>query len=326
MKWKNLQMPRGAQKEESSYSATYGKFIIEPLEQGFGVTLGTALRRVLLASVQGASVVSVRIDGVLHEFSTIPGVVEDVPEILMNIKQLKIKLNADEDARIRLDIQGEGEVTAANIESNPDVEILNKNLHIASLNGDAHLSMELNVHEGRGYRPAETNKKADDPIGVIPIDSHFSPVEKVNIKVDQARVGDRTDYDKLILEIWTDGTMTPDDSLAYAAKMLQNHLNIFINFEGDLATAEEVKVDENKNRVRNLLNMRVDELELSVRSSNCLRLANIHTLRDLVKNQESDMLKYKNFGKKSLVELNQILHNLSLHFGMEVGQYEDEKR
>jgi DNA-directed RNA polymerase subunit alpha len=244
----------------------------------------------------------------------------------MNLKQLKIKLNADEEARLRIDVQGEGEVTAANIESNPDVEVLSKNLHIATLNGNAHLSMDLYVHEGRGYKSSETNKKPDDPIGVIPIDAHFSPVQKVNFKVDQARVGDRTDYDKLILEIWTDGSMTPEDTLAYSAKMLQNHLNIFINFEGDLATAEEVKVDENKNRIRNLLNMRVDELELSVRSSNCLRLANIHTLRDLVKNQESDMLKYKNFGKKSLVELNQILHNLGLHFGMDVAQYDEEKR
>jgi DNA-directed RNA polymerase subunit alpha len=262
--------------------------------------------------------VSVKTDGVLHEYSTIKGVVDDVTDILLNIKQLRLKLNSDVDATLRLDVSGEGEVKAQDFEKNPDIEILNPDMHIATINQEAKLKLECRVSDGRGYVTAEQNKREDDPIGTIPIDSLFSPITKVNFVVENTRVGQRTDLDKVIMDIWTDGSITVEDSLAYAAKLLQDHLSVFINFEGELEPVEESIKDEKIDRLRQLLKMRVDELELSVRSANCLRAGNIHTLADLVKNQEADMLKYKNFGRKSLIELNQILSNLGLSFGMEV--------
>jgi DNA-directed RNA polymerase subunit alpha len=292
--------------------------IIEPLERGWGYTIGNSLRRILLSSLQGAAVVSVKTDGVLHEYSTIKGVVDDVTDILLNIKQLRLKLNSDVDATLRLDVSGEGEVKAQDFEKNPDIEILNPDMHIATINQEAKLKLECRVSDGRGYVTAEQNKREDDPIGTIPIDSLFSPITKVNFVVENTRVGQRTDLDKVIMDIWTDGSITVEDSLAYAAKLLQDHLSVFINFEGELEPVEESIKDEKIDRLRQLLKMRVDELELSVRSANCLRAGNIHTLADLVKNQEADMLKYKNFGRKSLIELNQILSNLGLSFGMEV--------
>jgi DNA-directed RNA polymerase subunit alpha len=304
----------------------YGRVIVEPLERGWGHTVGNSLRRILLSSLQGASVVSVRIDGVLHEYTTIDGVAEDITDIILNLKQLRVKLNSDEDAMLHLDVSGEGEVKASDIEKNPDAEILNPDLHIATINADAKLKMDLRISDGRGYVPAEQNKREHDPIGTIPIDAVFSPVLKVNYTVENTRVGQRTDLDKIIMDVWTNGSLTVEDALGYAAKLLHDHLEVFINFEGDLAPIDEKSADEKTDRLRQMLKMRVDELELSVRSNNCLKAANIHTLADLVRNQESDMLKYKNFGRKSLVELSQVLTNLSLTFGMDVDRIMGQER
>ena len=311
-------MPKSIKIENPDEVPNYGKVIIEPLERGWGYTIGNALRRILLSSIQGAAVVSVKTDGVLHEYSTIKGVVEDVSDILLNIKQLKLKLLSDTDAVLNLDVSGEGEVKAEDFEKNPDIEILNPNLHIATINRDARLKMECRVTDGRGYVAAELNKREEDPIGTIPIDALFSPITKVNFVVENTRVGQRTDLDKIIMDVWTDAGISVEDGLAFAAKLLHDHLSVFINFEGDLEPVEESIKDEKMDKLRLLLKMRVDELELSVRSANCLRAGNIHTLADLVKNEEATMLKYKNFGRKSLIELNQILSNLGLSFGMEV--------
>lgn len=318
MKWKSLLMPKGIQIVNPEEIKNYGQVIIEPLERGWGHTMGNTMRRILLSSLQGAAVTSVRIDGALHEYQTLNGVVEDVADIILNIKQLRIKLISDEDTVLRIDVSGQGEVKAADIEKNPDVEILNPNLHIATINGDAKLKIELRVSDGRSYVSAEHNKREDDPAGTIPIDSLFSPVLKVDYLVESTRVGQRTDLDKLILDVWTDGSLSVEDAIGYASKLMYDHLSVLINFEGDLEPVEEKIADEKTDKLRQLLKMRVDELELSVRSNNCLRAANIHTLADLVRNQEADMLKYKNFGRKSLIELNQVLANLGLSFGMDV--------
>jgi DNA-directed RNA polymerase subunit alpha len=318
MKWKSLMMPKGIQIENPENIPNYGKVIVEPLERGWGHTVGNSLRRILLSSLQGAAVSAVRIEGAMHEYSTIEGVVEDVTDIILNLKQLRLKLVADHDATLKLEVSGEGVVKASDIEKNPDVVILNPDLHIATINSDAKLKIEMKVSDGRGYVSAEMNRREDDPIGTIPIDALFSPVVKVNYAVENTRVGQRTDLDKIIFEIWTDGSLTVEDALGYASKLLYDHLEVFINFEGEFEPVQETIRDEKTEKLRQLLKMRVDELELSVRSNNCLRAANIHTLADLVRNQESDMLKYKNFGRKSLIELNQVLTNLGLSFGMDV--------
>jgi len=324
MKWKALHMPKGIVKEKGD--SKYGRFVVEPFERGWGITVGNALRRVLLSSLQGAAVVSVKFEGVQHEFSSLEGVKEDVAEIILNLKQLRVKLLSDEDATLRLDISGEGEVRAEHVEPNPDVQILNPELHIATLSKNGSLTLEMRISDGRGYVVSDELKREDDPIGVIPIDANFSPVTKVSYEVSDTRVGQRTDFNRLEMEVWTDGSIDPEDAMAYASKLLVDHLEMFINFEGDLEAAEEVVKDEEKERIRQLLKMRVDELELSVRSSNCLRCANIHTIADLVRNQESEMLKYKNFGRKSLIELNEVLSNMGLSFGMDVDYYlGDEK-
>lgn len=318
MKWKGLLMPKGVQVENPDNIPNYGRVVVEPLERGWGDTLGNALRRTLLSSLQGVAVISVRIDGVVHEYSSIPGVTEDVTDIILNLKQMRLRLLADEDATLRLDVSGEGEVKASDIEKNPDVQILNPELHIATIDSDAKLKIEMRVSDGRGYVPAEMNKREDDPVGTIPTDALFSPVTRVNYTVEDTRVGQRTDLDKLLLDVWTDGSLGIEDAVGYASKLLYDHFGMFVNFEGELEPVEERVVDERTDKLRQLLKMRVDELELSVRSNNCLRAANIHTLADLVRNQESDMLKYKNFGRKSLIELNQVLSNLGLSFGMDV--------
>lgn len=318
MKWKSLMMPKGIQIENPENIPNYAKVIVEPLERGWGHTIGNSIRRILMSSLQGAAVTSIRIDNAMHEYTTIDGVVEDITDIILNIKQLRIKLLADHDATLKLEVSGEGDVKASDIEKNPDVVILNPDLHIATINSDAKLKIELKVSDGRGYVPAEMNRREDDPIGTIPIDALFSPVTKVNYIVENTRVGQRTDLDKIIFEIWTDGSLTVEDAIGFAAKLLYDHLEVFINFEGEFEPVQETIRDEKTEKLRQLLKMRVDELELSVRSNNCLRAANIHTLADLVRNQESDMLKYKNFGRKSLIELNQVLTNLGLTFGMDV--------
>ncbi|MDG5813719.1 DNA-directed RNA polymerase subunit alpha [Chitinispirillales bacterium ANBcel5] len=318
MKWKSLLMPKGVQIENPENIPNFGKIIVEPLERGWGHTLGNALRRILLSSLQGAAVISVRVEGAAHEYSTLDGVVEDVSDIILNLKKLRLKLVADQDAVLKLEVSGEGEVKASDIEKNPDVEVLNPDLHIATINSDAKLMIEMRVSDGRGYVPAEMNKREDDPVGTIAIDSLFSPVTKVNYIVENTRVGQRTDLDKITFDVWTDGSLNVEDALGYASKLLYDHLELFINIEGEFEPVEETVRDEKTEKLRQLLKMRVDELELSVRSNNCLRAANIHTLADLVRNQESDMLKYKNFGRKSLIELNHVLGNLGLTFGMDV--------
>jgi len=324
MIWKSLQMPASFQKTDASADGRYAKFVVEALERGWGITVGNSLRRVLLSSLQGAAVISARIEGVEHEFSTIEGVKEDVTDIILNLKALRVKLLSDHDETLRLDVSGEGRVTAANIEENPNVVILNPDQEIATLCGNASLSIEMNVSTGRGYVIADELKKEDDPIGVITMDANFSPVTNVAMHVADTRVGQRTDFNRLELEVTTDGSIDPEDAMAYAAKLLVDHFELFINFEGDLESAEEVIMDEEKQRIANLLRMRVDELELSVRSSNCLRMANIHTISDLVRNKEPEMLKYKNFGRKSLVELNEVLASMGLSFGMNVDEYLNE--
>jgi len=318
MKWKSLLMPKGIKIENPENIPNYGRVIVEPLERGWGLTIGNSLRRILLSSLQGAAVFAVKIDGILHEYSTIKGVSEDVTDIILNIKKLRLKLLSDESTTLKLDVSGEGEVKASDIEKKPNVEILNPNLHIATINADAKLKIEMYVTDGRGYVSADQNKREDADVGVIPIDAIFSPIEKVNYVVENTRVGQRTDLDKLIIDMWTDGSISVEDSISYAAKLMYDHLSLFVTFEGELEPIVEEIVDEKTEKMRQLLKMRVDELELSVRSNNCLRAANIHTVADLVKNQESDMLKYKNFGRKSLIELNQVLANLGFSFGMDV--------
>lgn len=321
MMWRSLKMPEVFQKTDVSEDERYARFVIEALERGWGVTVGNALRRVLLSSLQGAAVTAAHIEGAQHEFAAIEGVKEDVTDIILNLKAVRVKLLSDHDEVLKLDVSGEGKVTARDIDDNPNVVILNPEQEIANLCGDASLSMELRISSGRGYVVADELKNEEDPIGWIVMDANFSPVTNVAMTVSDTRVGQRTDFNKLELDVTTDGSIDPEDALAYAAKLLVDHFDLFINFEGDLESAEEVIMDEEKQRIANLLRMRVDELELSVRSSNCLRMGNIHTIGDLVRNKEPEMLKYKNFGRKSLLELNEVLSSMGLSFGLEVDEY-----
>lgn len=323
MKWKSLQMPKEIKIEQSSVSDKYTKFIVEPLERGYGITLGHALRRTLLASIQGAAPVALRIDGVLHEFSTIPGVYEDVTEIVLNVKRLRLKLNGDEPKTLVLEMNKKGDYSAKDIKTDGEIEILNPDLHLVKTTEDVKLKMEIDIGVGRSYVSAEQNRKPDAPVGTVFLDSMFSPVQKVNFTVENTRVGQRTDYDRLMMEIWTDGSLTPEDALCFASKILKDHFQLFIKLEEELEMAEEEQVDEETLRIRGLLKTRVDELELSVRSSNCLRAANIQTLEDLVQRTEAEMLKYRNFGRKSLTELSTILSELGLDFGMDVSKYKE---
>ncbi|MEE9555329.1 MAG: DNA-directed RNA polymerase subunit alpha [candidate division Zixibacteria bacterium] len=321
MKWKSMQMPKELVLDENSATDYYGKFTIEPLERGFGITLGNALRRVLLSSIQGAAVVAVRIEGALHEFSTISGVLEDVTEIILNIKKLKVKLLGDEPKILTLSVSKKGQYTASNIEADADVEIANGDLQIVTLNEDVKFYMEIELDSGRGYVSSDENKKPGKPAGTIFLDTRFSPVVKVIYTVEDTRVGQKTDYDKLLVEVFTDGTISPEEALTFSAKLIRDHLNIFAGIDQEIELVEEEEIDEEVLRVRNLLMMRVDELELSVRSSNCLHAANIVTLEDLVRKSEPEMLKYRNFGRKSLNELNAILSELGLSFGMDVDKF-----
>jgi DNA-directed RNA polymerase subunit alpha len=326
MKWKSLQMPKEIKMEESSMNEKYTKFIVEPLERGFGITLGHALRRTLLSSIQGTAPVALRIEGVLHEFSTISGVYEDITEIVLNIKRLRLRLNGDEPKTLALEINKKGSYSAKDIKTDGEIDILNPDLHLVKATEDVKLKMEIDIGVGRSYVTAEQNKRPDAPVGTIFLDSMFSPVEKVNFTVENTRVGQRTDYDRLIMEIWTDGSLTPEDALCFSSKMLKDHFQLFIKLEEELEIAEEEEVDEETLRIRNLLKTRVDELELSVRSSNCLRAANIQTLEDLAQKTEAEMLKYRNFGRKSLTELSTILSELGLDFGMDVSKYKEPEK
>jgi len=318
MKWKNLRMPDDIVWNVETMTGSYGKLVAEPLERGYGVTIGNALRRALLSSLQGAAVTAVRFEGVLHEFSVVPGVTEDVTELILNFKQLNIRLLSDGPEVVRLQADSEGEIKASDLDPNPNIEIMNPDLHIATLGPDASLDVELIIDAGRAYVQAEDHQFEEKPIGFIPIDSVFSPVRRVHYEVENTRVGQRTDYDKLTLEVWTNGTVTPDDAVAFAAKMLKDHLLLFMNFEIEPMEEVEEVIDPDQQRLMELLEHSVEELELSVRSSNCLRDAGIGTLGDLVQKTEAEMLKYRNFGRKSLQELVDILSDMGLSFGMDV--------
>ena len=296
---------------EVSEDNTYGKFVVEPLERGYGTTLGNSLRRVLLSSLPGAAISSIKIQGVLHEFSTVPGVLEDVPEIILNIKGVAAKLYSDEPVTLRLEAEGPQVITAGDIITGPDVEILNQDHYIATINEDGKLYMELEMIKGRGYNVAEGSKREGQPVGVIPIDSSFTPVEKVNFLVENTRVGQITDYDKLTLEVWTNGTMKPDEATSLGAKILTEHLNLFIGLT-DHVNDVEIMVEKEEDKKEKVLEMTVEELDLSVRSYNCLKRAGINTVDELIQRTEEDMMKVRNLGKKSLEEVQTKLGELNL--------------
>ncbi|MFZ7132943.1 MAG: DNA-directed RNA polymerase subunit alpha [Eubacteriales bacterium] len=292
---------------ELSEDNSYGKFSVEPLERGYGITLGNSLRRIMLSSLPGVAVTSVKIEGVLHEFSTIPGVAEDVVEIILNLKKVAARLYSDESKIVRIEAKGKSSITAGDIITDADVEILNPELHIATLSEDGELNMEIVLEKGRGYVPAERNKKQDQPLGTVPIDSVFTPVKKVNYEVADTRVGQITDFDKLTIELWTDGTLSPEEAMSLAAKILNEHLNLFIDLTENVSNVE-IMVEKEENKKEKMLEMSIEELELSVRSSNCLRRANINTVEELTQKSEEDMMKVRNLGKKSL---NEIKHKLA---------------
>lgn len=314
--WQELIKPNKVDVTTTKDASRHGVVVVEPLERGYGLTLGNSLRRVLLSSLQGAAVTSIKIDGVLHEFSSIPGVREDVTDIVMNIKSLSLRMHAEGTKKLRLVAEGPCEVKASMIEATADIEIINPDLVICTLGDKAKLSMELSVSNGKGYRPAAQNRHEDAPIGLIPVDSIFSPVRKVSYKVEDTRVGQVTDYDKLVLDIETNGTIRPEDAVAYAARILQDQLQVFVNFQ----EPEAVNREESKDELpfsRHLLR-KVEELELSVRSANCLKNDNIIYIGDLVQKTEADMLRTPNFGRKSLNEIKEVLTNMGIHLGMKV--------
>jgi len=315
--WRDLIKPRGLSVDQESLTNTYGKFVAEPLERGFGITLGNSLRRVLLSSLQGAAITSVKIDGVEHEFTTMPEVAEDVTDIILNLKEVLLQVHTNEVKTLRIEAEGPREIKAGDIIADAQVEILNPGHHVLTISEGGRVRMEMAARRGRGYVPAEKNKVPGQPIGTIPVDALFSPIRKVNYQVTNARVGQQTDYDKLTLEVWTDGSVAPADAVAYAAKIVKEQLSIFINFDEteepvlEAAPVEEAALNENLFRS-------VDELELSVRSANCLQNANIKTIGDLVQKTEAEMLKTKNFGRKSLKEIKEILAEMGLSLGMKL--------
>lgn len=318
MNWQEMIKPEKVAVDSST--PTYGKFVCEPLERGFGITLGNALRRVILSSLHGAAITSVKFDSVMHEMSVIPGVLEDVSEIILNLKEVRLKMDDRGPRTVTIEKKGEGEVTAGDIQS-PDghVEILNTDQHIATLSPDSELKATMTVGVGKGYALAEHNKEEEAPVGTIPIDAVFSPIKRVNYVIGQARVGQRTDYDKLTMEVWTDGSVMPEDAVAFAAKILKDQMTIFINFDEGVEPTPERKGDPdaapqfNENLYRS-----VEELELSVRSANCLKNADIHKIYQLVQKTEAEMLKTKNFGRKSLNEIKEVLSEMGLSLGMQL--------
>ena len=324
--WKDLIRPKRLEVEKETLTPFYGKFAAEPFERGFGITIGNSLRRILLSSLQGAAIASVKIDGVLHEFSTIPGAKEDVTEIILNLKEVRLKLHTEGPKTIRLKAEGPKVLKAGDIITGDAVEILNPDHYIATLSRDAKLSVEMVVKVGRGYVPAERNKEENQPIGTIPMDAIFSPIKKVNYTVTNARVGQITDYDKLTLEVWTDGSINPEEAVAHSAKILKEQLSIFITFEEEeeLETAYSEEGEEKEAFNENLLRS-VDELELSVRSANCLKHANIKLIGDLVQKTEAEILATKNFGRKSLNEIKEILAEMGLSLGMKLDNWPPKK-
>jgi DNA-directed RNA polymerase subunit alpha len=317
MLWKGFQRPKRLECDNETLTPTYGRFWAQPFERGYGTTVGNALRRVLLSSVEGAAITAVKIDGVLHEFSSISGVVEDTIDLILNLKQIPIKLNVDHPETIYLRGEGAQELKAGHIETNPNVEILDPNVHIATLMDEARLSIEMRVKPGRGYISADRNYDHDLTIGYIPIDSVQSPVRKVNYTVEDARLGQTTDYDKLTIEVWTNGAVSPQNAVGLASKLLKDHLSIFVNFEerAEVITSE---AGSDIDKLRENLQRSIDELELSVRSYNCLKNADIKSIGDLVQRSEPEMLKTKNFGRKSLNEIKELLAEMGLSLGMKI--------
>jgi DNA-directed RNA polymerase subunit alpha len=315
-----FELPKRLAKDESSASPTYAKFVAEPFETGYGHTIGNALRRVLLSSLEGAAITSVKIDGAMHEFAAIEGVVEDVTEIVLNLKKIRFKMHSRDTQTLLLSVNKEGGVVASNLQLNQSVELVNPEQHICTLDKKRKFEMELEVKVGRGFCPGDENKRPDQAIGVIAIDSLFSPVSRVRYSIEAARVGQRTDYDKLILEVWTDGRLTPDDALLQASAILQHHLDVFVGYDKNAVEFEEEQkpIDDEKAKLRKLLNMSVNEIELSVRAANCLNNANITTVGQLAMKSEQEMLKYRNFGKKSLNEIKEKLSSLGLSLGMSI--------
>ncbi len=313
-----FELPKRLSKEESTATDTYAKFIAEPFETGYGQTIGNSIRRVLLSSLEGAAITSVKVDGAMHEFTTVDGVVEDITDIVLNLKKVKFKMHSRETQTLLLSINKEGAVTAGDIQMNQNIEVVNPTQHICTLDRKKKLEMELEVKIGRGFCPGDENKKIDQPIGVIAIDSLFSPVSRVRYAVEAARVGQRTDYDKLLIEIWTDGRISPDDALTQSCAILQHHLDVFVGYDKNAVEFEEESKpqDDDKSKLKKLLNMSVNEIELSVRAANCLNNANITTVGQLGMKSEQEMLKYRNFGKKSLNEIKEKLAALGLTLGM----------
>ncbi|MFA5168019.1 MAG: DNA-directed RNA polymerase subunit alpha [Candidatus Omnitrophota bacterium] len=316
IRWKTFEMPKRLEVEQGSLTPNYGKFIAEPFERGYGTTIGNALRRVLISSIDGAAVTSIKIDGMLHEFSAVEGVVEDGAQIVMNVKKLVLRYHGKGPKKIYIDIKKQGPVKAGDIQADETVEIVNPELVLCTLSKPHVFKMEMEVGRGRGYVPAEKNKQEDASIGVVTVDSAFSPVTKVNFYVEDTRVGQATDYDRLVLEVWTNGAMGPEEALLYASNILQRHLDVFVNY-GELPEEEEEEEVEDKEFL-DMIHKPISELELSVRSANCLEAANIKTIGDLIQKTEGQMLKYKNFGKKSLNEINAILVAMKLHLGMNI--------
>ncbi len=319
----NFQMPESIEVDYTTYNTKYGKFIIQPLERGYGITVGNAIRRILLSSLPGTAISSLRIDGIQHEFSTIPGIKEDVTEIVLALKGVRFKTLSQQQEKVRLDLKGPMVLTAEEIQvGNTEFEILNPDHVIANLNEDAEFSMEVTIDSGRGYVPSEENRDQEMPLGTIPLDTIYTPIEKVKYSIEDTRVGQRTDYERLIIEVWTDGSVTPDDALSHSGKILRDHIQLFINFEIGPSDADgDEETDEEILRIRRLLRKPVDDLELTVRAANCLKEARIRTIADLVQNEETEMLRFKNFGRKSLNELNEILTQHGLGFGFDVEKY-----
>lgn len=321
--WRSLIKPKGLEIERDTLTDTYGRFSAKPLERGFGITIGNSLRRILLSSLQGVAITAVRIDGVLHEFSTIPDVIEDVADIILNLKEVRFKLYVEGPKTVTVEKDGAGPVTAADIQVDDTVEVLNPEQPICTLGKEGKFRAELRLEYGKGYVPSESLKKDDLPAGVIPIDAFFSPVRKVNYTVSHARVGQRTDYDKLDMEIWTDGSVRPEDAVAYGSKVLKDQLSIFINFDESLEPEVQEPIIEQEKINENLYRT-VDELELSVRSANCLQNAGIKYIGELVQKTEAEMLKTKNFGRKSLNEIKEILSEMGLGFGLKIEGFDPE--
>ena len=319
--WAVLVKPEQIVRDNDPADSVYGKFVCEPLERGYGTTIGNALRRVLLASLQGAAFVAVKISGVQHEFTTIPGVLEDVTDIILNIKQVRLAMDTDAPQTVVLDVRQKGEVTAGDIQGNQHVEVLNPELHIATLTEDVEFHLELEVRMGKGYVPADMHEGLSEEIGLIKLDSSFSPVRKVAYSVEQARVGQMTNYDKLILEVWTDGSVTPEDAVAYSAKIIKDQISVFINFDEQISDDSGLGSNDSGEFNENLFKS-IDDLELSVRATNCLRSANIALVGELVQRSENEMLKTKNFGKKSLDEIKNVLLDMGLDFGMKVDSFD----